>query len=152
MKRTGRTMTLRGRLPTDASSAFTKKQIIVDDGRSNIGYRVVQWFLFASQPGPNTSFYGNLATGQGTQTEPDASSNIQIGWSQGGYYLPLDNSSLIDPDHIINRELYIRAFNSGHAEGNDINYLVVMEEVQLSNDEAVIAMIKETAQTSPNTT
>jgi hypothetical protein len=146
-------MTLRGKLPLNVASAYSKKQLIVDDGRANIGYRIIQWWLFPSATGPNLSFYGNLATSEANNgTEPDASNNVQIGWNYGGYYIPLQSGSLIDPDHIINRDLYIRAFNSNHGEGIHINYLVVMEEIELSNDEAVIAMIKETAQTSPNTT
>ena len=51
------------------------------------------------------------------------------------------NFSLIDPNHIVIRNLVINNFGSEMA-----NYMVIMEAVSLTDDEAIIALIKERQQ------
>eukprot|EP00729_Bicosta_minor_P025531 gene25531-4289_t len=92
-------------------------------------------------------------------TVMDAGDNTQLGWafyataaeiaptapdipavapSYSGFF-----NQLIDPDHIINRDLFISLRNSTNAT---FNYLVVCEFMELTDDEAIVTIIKENSQ------
>jgi len=75
--------------------------------------------------------------------------NRQIAWastnidSLAGLNAPF---SVVDPDHIVIMDLYIQG-QTGSAGGTGvINYLVELEPVELSNDQAILTLIKERSQ------
>lgn len=89
----------------------------------------------------------------------DAGDNTQFGWAyyaqvasvpssgptESGLqaaYSGYDNG-LIDPDHIINRDLFISLRFSSTAV---YNYLIVCELLELTDDEAIVTIIKENSQ------
>tara|TARA_R110002110_G_C13401935_1_gene712833 strand:+ start:1012 stop:1539 length:528 start_codon:yes stop_codon:yes gene_type:complete len=92
----------------------------------------------------------------------DVSDNRQIGWVAKGYNLRTgtidfltgptgleDNAALMDPDHIINRNLYINFYSSSDSDESpdrNYNYLLILREVKVSESEAILQMVKGVAQ------
>jgi len=127
----------------------TNKRLIVDDGRLNHGYKVVS-FVIACDPGSSAlDAYATLSLDLDSDKAWDWGDNRQIGWSsanvQGtaGLQAPF---TLIDPDHIVIQDLFIQA-QVGNAGGNDlVNYFIELERVSLTDDQAIITLIKERSQ------
>ena len=139
MKRT-RARTLRGQLLP--SGGFAKTQILVDDGLINRGYKVTAFYVWAIS-GQETfnaalSFAPVLAT-----SKMDAADNSQFAWAWKAN-LSSPQEAFIDPDHVAVRDMHVTLMNTNA----DLlfNYVVVVEEYDLSNDEAIMNIIKEGAQ------
>lgn len=143
----GRIRTLRGQLTVTAGGT-AKQQLIVDDGLLNRGYKVLDWYLWENGGSP-TQFAGVLSM-QPVLAANDmkADDNTQIGWiwqssiTQGGGI----KETILDPNHIIVRDLYVTIMN---ANNDDYNFMVVVEEVSITSDEAIINIIKEESQSFP---
>lgn len=139
MKKT-RTRTLRGQILP--SSGFGKKQILVDDGLINRGYKVTGFFVWAIS-GQETfnaalSFAPVIAA-----SKMDAADNSQFAWSWKAN-LSSPQEAFIDPDHVAVRDMHVTIMNTNA----DLlfNYVVIIEEYDISNDEAIMNIIKEGAQ------
>lgn len=127
------------------------KRLIVDDGRLTHGYKIVR-FVVATDI-TNSTPAGVAAVlaldYDGTGPSWDWSDNRQIGWSSTTVYSQSEAGnpfSLIDPDHIVIMDLWIQGqvFSSG---GNDVfNYFIELESVELTDDQAILALIKERSQ------
>jgi len=137
--------TLRGQFPEGQV-----KRLIVDDGRLNHGYRVVS-FLVAGDGNISAGNDVTAVLGLDYDTPPtwNWGDNRQIAWastnidSLAGLNAPF---SVVDPDHIVIMDLYIQG-QTGSAGGTGvINYLVELEPVELSNDQAILTLIKERSQ------
>ena len=137
--------TLRGQFQEGAT-----KRVVLDDGRLNHGFRVVKFVVFPRNPGAaGTDVWGTLSLDYDGGLFWNANDSRQIAWS-GNY---VDGSSsvaagfeLIDPNHIVTQDLYVEG-QVGTAGGTDIvNYLIVLEPVVLTDDEAVMALIKSKSQ------
>lgn len=92
----------------------------------------------------------------------DVSDNRQIGWMSKGYNMrdaskdfitgPTglgDNQALVDPDHIINRNLYINFYTSTDSDTSPqrgYNYLLILREVKVTESQAILQMVKGVAQ------
>lgn len=93
----------------------------------------------------------------------DVSDNRQIGWVARGYnrrnaavgdFLTgptglEDSAALMDPDHIVNRNLYINLYTTSDSTTSPIrlyNYLLILEEVKISENEAILQIVKGVAQ------
>lgn len=88
--------------------------------------------------------------------------NRLIGWMSKGYNLrdaakdfitsPTgleDNAALVDPDHIVNRNLYINFYTTSDSDESPLrgyNYLLILREVKVSESEAILQMVKGVAQ------
>jgi len=133
--------TLRGRLATSEL-----RRLIVDDGRLNHGYRVVSFVVFPYAPaGATQQTPVTLGLDYDMGPNMDASDNRQIGWAVTVYgtgSLEGGQISVIDPDHIVIRDLYIRNENSN----DEVNYLIELEAVDLTDDQAILTLIKERSQ------
>lgn len=130
--------TLRGQV-----DAAETKRLIVDDGDLTSGHRVVEFHLFAT----NTTLGDDPAAILGLQANMggnwNAGDNRQIGWAaqKTSPSQDLQTFSLLDPDHVVIRDLYIYNYT-----GVVANYLIVIEPVNLTDDEAVLQLIKERSQ------
>ena len=72
----------------------------------------------------------------------DAADNRQFGWTVGnGAANAL--TTFLDPDHIINRDMFITLVDTPPGV---YNYLIEMQVYELTDDEAIISIIKETSQ------
>lgn len=133
------TRTLRGKL-TDT----LVRRLVVDDGRLDHGYRVVSFQAWPDGGGAD-GVYAVLGTQFDMTAGGDAGDNRQIAWSgsaisstgtpQAGAF------GIVDPDHIVNMDLYIQAIT------NDVtNYLIVLEMVTMTEQQTIMQLIKERSQ------
>lgn len=127
------------------------KRLVVDDGILTEGHRITSFIVWPVDPVSTNDCIAVLAKEyDGTSILMRADDGRQIGWAGFGMDSTLDagNSfSILDPDHIVIRDLYIMAQNLG-ADGR-VNYLITLEPVSLTNDEAVLQLIKERSQDDP---
>lgn len=139
--------TLRG-----VATGSEKKYILQNDLR-NVGWRVTKFYLWPNNMDANPYCWGKLWIGDdqgGSLGFSDAADNRAIAWGAagGGQVAPATNPatrwSIIDPDHIITNTLMI---HSGTAES--IAYLVELEMTALTDDQQVMALIKERSQDDP---
>jgi len=134
--------TLRGLLPSGEI-----RELVVDDGNLNHGYRVLEFHVWSTSLTGSRDVQAVLGLDADVDQYFNAADNRQIAWASQqnniGSQEGIGNFSLIDPDHIVLRDLYI--VNFGPA-GNDANYLIVLEPRGLTDDEAVLQLIKERSQ------
>ena len=150
------TRTLRGQI--SATGGKGEKQLILNDQLINRGLRVTGFFVWPSIMDVNADetfnailSYAPLANASVTM---DAGDNTQIGWSfysqtlAGAGTSAKTNSGffnqLIDPDHIINRDLVISLRET--TDNMVLNYLITCELMTLTDDQAIITIIKENSQ------
>lgn len=135
-----RTRSLRGQL-TDT----TIKQLIVDDGRLTNGYQVKEFHVWVAGGGAE-GVYAVLGKEYDMVAGGNASDSRQIAWAGNawstGTGLTATSFSVIDPDHVVLQDLYIQRINP-----TDVcNYLIVLEAKNLTDDEAILQLIKERSQ------
>ena len=161
MKLTGKRRSLRGQITPVAGKSDT--QLILNDQLINRGLRITRFEVWPERLfGSSTSnltynailSYARLAD---ANVFMDAGDNTQIAWSYGGQAggtaigVPpvtypdtnLGDRQIIDPDHIVNRDLFVSFRFSANAP---FNYLIECEFLELTNDEAIITIIKENSQ------
>ena len=131
--------TLRGRV-----AAQETKRLIVDDGQLNVGHRVVGFVVWATGISSSEDPECILGKSSDMNSEWDASDNRQIGWAgqTTSSTSRIMGFNLLDPDNIVIQDLFI--YN--RADTEEANYLVVVEPVSLTDDEAVLQLIKERGQ------
>jgi len=132
-----RKYTLRGSL-----AGNTKKILILDDGRFNHGMIVKEFYVWCPRAGDDCEMALCLRA-DNTGSTWDAANSNQIGWAAqiGTGTTQMEQFSLIDPDHIIVQDLVLNNFGAG-----DGNYLVILEPKTLTDDQAIMALIKERGQ------
>jgi len=136
--------TLRGIVDSGVS-----KRLIVDDGRLNHGYRVVRFEIFPVDVQNGAADCSGVLSldYDGTTLEFRADDNRQIAWSSttvASSYAVNNKTDIIDPDHVVIMDLWVLAYTL--ATDNRINYLVELEPVELTNDQAILSLIKERSQ------
>lgn len=134
--------TLRGTL-----TSGERRRLILDDGQFTHAVRVRAFRIWGVDPTvQNNDCAGVLALDEdGLQVNFRADDNRQIGWA--GYYIAQSYAAnppwgIIDPDHIVVRDLWITA----NATAGEINFMVELETVTITEEEAVLALIKERSQ------
>ena len=137
----GRLRTLRGQIEGSALGTTGRKSLIAADGLINYGLKIEKFQVWAVDP--VDSFisilsYDTISAG----TQMNAGDNRQFAWTVGSGTGDL-NPMYLDPDHIVNRDMFLTLVDS--APGT-YNYLIEMRVVELSDDEAIITIIKETSQ------
>ena len=117
------------------------RRIIVDDGQFNEGW-VVKKFVVAGDNIGSSEVSGLLALHECKKTW-DFSVEHQIAWASarqtteaawGGF------PGVIDTSHVVIRDLYVSVNDS---TGRMVNYLIELERVSLSDDQAVMALLQE---------
>lgn len=127
----------------------TTRRIIVDDGRYNHGYKVISFVAAASPEVSANDAFATLGLSEGFDVSWDWGDNRQIGWSgttttgSASISAPF---SVIDPDHIVVSDLFIKGTFATAGVVGDINYLIVIEPITMSDDQAILALIKERSQ------
>ena len=137
--------TLRGQVEEGAV-----KRLVVDDGLYTQGYKVVEFYVWCNPNASTKDAYGSLALNPNFGAAlQDASQNSQIAWAgnsvagTGGQEPPF---SIIDPNHVVIRDLYLRT-EVGSSGGTDlVNYMVVLQQIKLTPDQGVLQLIKERSQ------
>jgi len=125
------------------------KRLIVDDGRLNLGYKVVRFVISGEPTSSANDAWATLSLDYDAPAIWNWGDNRQIGWAstnvQGtaGLEPPF---SVLDPDHVVIRDLYVQGTVSGAGGSSVINYLIELEMVELTDDQAVLTLIKERSQ------
>ena len=165
MKSTG-LRSMRGQVTVTGGGGGTgigagKLQLLVEDGLINTGYRIVAFDVWVAENAPTQTarlVYNAVLTMSsvpGTITM-DASDNRQIAWAflenpivaaapgvdsgTGPIY-----RTYVDPDHVAVRDLFLQMA----ASDGTYNYLIIIEKMALTDDEAIVNIIKEVSQSVP---
>lgn len=140
MKRHDRVRTLRGQIEV-TGGGVARKNLVAADGLINYGLEIKSFEVWAVDPSDTFQAilsYETISAG----TLMDAGDNRQFGWTIGNGSAEL-YAQFLDPDHIINRDLFMTLVG---ANTGIYNYLIQMTVVELTDDEAIISIIKETSQ------
>jgi len=137
--------TLRGQIPEGQV-----KRLIVDDGRLNHGYRVVSFVIAGDgMLSAANDVSATLSLDYDAPLTWNWGDNRQIGWASTNVDSVSGTDSpfaVLDPDHIVIMDLYIQG-QTGSAGGSGvINYLIELEPMELTNDQAILTLIKERSQ------
>jgi hypothetical protein len=126
--------TLRGIVNT----ANSPLRLFVDDGRFTEGHRVKSFTILGGNNGINEG-KAVLTYSAAGATSIDFENSDQIGWAiwdtdttLGGRHF-----SVIDPDHLVNADLYISTITS-----NAINFLIEVEPVTMTEAQGVLQLVK----------
>lgn len=131
---------IRGRL-----SDNEQRRIVVDDGNFNDGWRIVR-FTAAGDAINSNEVSAKVSLKPVPTTGWDWGLNTEIAWAAarntaesnwGGF------PNAIDPSAVIVADLYVTGTSSA---GSDINFMIEIERVALSDDQAILALIQERAQ------
>lgn len=135
-----KTYTLRGQFAPSET-----KRLLLGDGRLNVGYRIVRFIVAGDPSNAVNDSFATLGLDFDMGTTWNWSDNRQVAWAatriQGN-----DSAeapfSLIDGDTVVVNDLFI----AGGSGGTVINYYVELQEVNLTDDESVLVLIKERSQ------
>jgi len=120
------------------------KQLVVDDGQLTQGYVIEEFYVWVDGTGAD-GVYAVLGKEYDMRPGGDASDSRQIAWAGNGWGsggTPTGSSfSVIDPDHVVLRDLYIQNISN-----DPCNYLIVLRQKELSDDESILQLIKERSQ------
>ena len=161
MRSRDRVRTLRGTIDFAARAGGTpantgRRNLILDDGRINIGYRVIDFRIWnGDMIGFDDAFLtqAHLAMGVDiTAALPRADDNREIAWAAYtvGSTGDISEFRLVDPDHIIVRDLNIVLPQVSNTAPATVNYYILMEEYDITDQEAIISIIKEESQDVAN--
>jgi hypothetical protein len=146
------TRTLRGTI-----TEGTTRRIIVDDGRINHGYRVTSFYVATRNPANiGHNCFGTLSLDEEGGLIWNWDDNRQIAWA-GTPIIGQGTSAfnhtvgapfaVIAPDHVVLQDLYVTAqLGSGTTEAHLVNYLITLEPITLTDNEAILTLIKERSQ------
>ena len=144
----GKIRTLRGQI--SVTGGVGRKNLILSDGLINYGLRITRftmWSTLTPTGGSNQKFTGILSLDTiSSGSQMSASDNRQFAWTSystltTGLISPI--REIIDPDHIVNRDLFL---TMNDTSSGTFNYLIECQVVELTDDEAIITIIKETSQ------
>jgi hypothetical protein len=128
------------------------KRLIVDDGRLTNGYRVTK-FVIAGDPGSSANdAYATLSLDYDAPRTWNWGDNRQIAWASTNVQSTAGTQpffELVDPNHVVLQDLYIQAQVGSGTGSSPCNYLIVLEPMELTNDEAILTLIKERSQDDP---
>jgi hypothetical protein len=134
--------TLRGKL-----EASELRRLVVDDGRLTHGLRIHEFHVWPAIEGGTQLTTVTVGTKSNMAANMDAGDNRQIAWGLTHYsassgQLGQGSTSIIDHDKTVVQDLFIRNDNTSDA----VNYLLVLDAVELTETESVLNLIKERAQ------
>jgi hypothetical protein len=142
----GKLRTLRGQLTV--AGGVARKNIIASDGLVNLGLKIKSFTVWnENNPAVAQLFTAILSLDTiSSGSNMNAGDNRQFAWTfaNAGVTSQIQAvRSIIDPDHIVNRDLFLTMDNS---TAGIYNYLIEAQVVELTDDEAIITIIKETSQ------
>jgi|TARA_R110002110_G_scaffold52442_1_gene152652 hypothetical protein len=143
----GKLRTLRGQIIIPALGTVGRKNIIVSDGLINLGLKVTSfqcWPVEFTNTMRVIMSYEALPSG----SLSNAGDNRQFGWFEKASVTNQNQPLMLDPDHIINRDLFLQVETTQAPLPTDAvyNYIIEAQVVILDDNEAIITIIKETSQ------
>jgi len=145
----GKLRTLRGQVTVVGGVA--KKNLVASDGLINFGLKISRFTVWPENGwtgGSDNTFVGILSLDTiASGSNMNGGDNTQIAWTFSSVHVASGTMNpvreIIDPDHIVNRDLFLSMDNTTNGI---FNYLIECQIVELSDDEAIITIIKETSQ------
>ena len=143
----GKIRTLRGQITV--TGGVGRKNIILSDGLINYGLKIISFTVWNKDAPTATSKFTSILSLDTISSGADmnAGDNRQFAWTffttSSANSAGTPTRTIIDPDHIVNRDLFLTMDNSSTGT---YNYLIEAQVVELSDDEAIITIIKETSQ------
>lgn len=131
--------TLRGVI----ESGISKVELFQNDLRG-VGWRVVNFHILGNNLNANPYVWGKLWIGNddsGSPTYSDMGDNRCIAWAASGGLTTASQFTILDPDHIITNTLRLIKINV-----ESVGYHIELEQMTLTDDEEVMALIKERSQ------
>ena len=131
---------IRGRLADNE-----QRRIVVDDGNFNDGWKIVR-FTAAGDAVNSNEVSAKVSLKPVPTVGWNWGLNTEIAWAAsrntteanwGGF------PNAIDPSAVIVADLYVTGTSSA---GSDINFMIEIERVSLSDDQAILALIQERSQ------
>ncbi len=125
------------------------KRLIVDDGRLTHAMKVTKFIATADVGTSGNDTQAVLGYNDDLPAAWDWGDNRQIAWCStriADVSGAQPSFSLIDPNHLIIRDLYIAGVVGTSGGNSVINYYVEMEAVDISEDQSIMALIKERSQ------
>jgi hypothetical protein len=136
------------------------QQLIQDDQRFNHGFKIRRFVVSTEFPADTAAGSRDLVAVLATHEEAiQLGPGVQIGWGWDDRRqvawagLAMDGDStvgnqfeLIDPTHIVVRDLYVAISSAVATSTLYFNYYVELEEVSLTDNQAVLAIVQEEAQ------
>ena len=135
--------------------------LVVDDGNFNDAWRITRfitsyWDPTSSSAG-NRDSVGVLATHSDALTAPGGGVVVRWNWQDrrqvawAGFNYAGDSAvdtqfELVDPSHVVVRDLYIGISASNETSTTYYNYFIELERVKLDDNQAVVAIIEEESQ------
>lgn len=114
------------------------RQLVVDDGMFTNGFRIVWmevWHVNRDN-GAEVILHNSSAP----PIRPTTADGGQMAWS---FYFPagvdrgLTSRTVVDPDHIINQDMFITSL-----DGKKVCYIILLEPYEMTEDEGVLQLIK----------
>jgi hypothetical protein len=135
--------------------------LVVDDGDFNNAWKITRFVI--APVDPTSSSAGSRDCVAVLATHPEAlegyvssvvnwtwSDRRQVAWTQiemnGDTTIGAWSFGLIDPQHIVVRDLYFGLSSASATGTTEFNYYIELERVTLSDNQAVMAIIQEEAQ------
>jgi len=155
----GKVRVLRGRMREYGLDGALN--IIQDDQRFNHGFIVKAFRISYYDPGDTNAgsrdCYGVLATHEDAFDSPVVSGRIawlwddrrQIAWASTNHIGDSNIEaleSLIDPTHVVVRDLWVAISAQNATAATYWNYYVELEQIDLNDNQAVMAIVQEEAQ------
>ena len=125
------------------------KRLIVDDGRLTHGYKVTKFVIAATPSFPDADAYATLSLDFDAPLTWDWGDNRQIGWASTNTATTAganNEFSVLDPDHVVIMDLFIQGQVAASGGTSVFNYLIVLEPIELTNEQAILTLIKERSQ------
>jgi hypothetical protein len=138
--RFGRLRTLRGQIEV-TGGGVARENLIASDGLINFGLVIKRFEVWAVDVADQFNAilsYETIPAG----TQMNAGDNRQFAWTIGNGSAEINNE-VLDPQHIVNRDCFLTLVNSSTGV---FNYLIECQVVELTDDEAIVTIIKETSQ------
>jgi hypothetical protein len=135
-------------------------QLIQDDRRFNNGF-IIRRFLVSYQfPADSSAGSADLIAALATHADAfQLLSGVQVGWDWSdrrqiawassnhiGDSVVEQTFELIDPTHVVVRDLYFACSAQTSTSTRYFNYYIELEQVELTDNQAVLAIVQEEAQ------
>jgi len=135
-------------------------QLIQDDRRFNNGFKIRRFVISYEFPADSAAGSRDLIAALATHADAfQLGAGVQVGWNWGdrrqvawastnhvGDSLVEPAFELIDPTHVVVRDLYFACSAATATGNNNFNYYIELEQIDLTDNQAVLAIVQEEAQ------
>lgn len=154
VRRTGKLVTMRGKVLGTASGNYEAHRISLDDGDNTTAYKIHEFYAWTADTVASADGCAILSTTEEGVTDyavavQDAGDNRQIGWaawinssSSGDRDI---TQALLDPDNVVNEDLYIGAYTSSSTT-DEVNYLIIAEKIKINLTENLYTTVRNYSQ------